>query len=329
VRAGWSLGDVLGRYFRYDAPMDSFLGRLLAGLDVNSPAFATMPPRFASVVDDALIWRCFPAFQKRSGFLGVLRFVLPSLVHHHSQLARMLPKRHRLHSSVLFMDSQLRQALSTTVSESMALKATGVPPHVTVLRQGASIESKIDRLTSHLLTGTRPDVTEDEVLEVVQAAAPSSVGFPDDFEFPSVGPLTAWRLLLHGDKENGLPPFCSLTAKDFRGKRSMQKRLSEWMVFYHAVRAQMVDDDEDGNDEEQQFLNAWRKFDFTQSKLTTRPDQWKLSTVVLKLREMKATAKAQPPSADVAELLQIVRPRQPPPPPLEKVKSTTDYKLFF
>jgi hypothetical protein len=59
-------------------------------------------------------------------------------------------------------------------------------------------------------------------------------------------------------------------------------------------------------DTDAQFLVAWKRFDFGESKLTTRPDQWKLATVVLKLR---AVGKTKPPP-EVVELLHAVRPRE-------------------
>jgi hypothetical protein len=341
LRAGWSLGDVLGRYFKYDAPMDAFLGRILAGLDVNSPTFATLPPRFVNSVDDALLLHCFPAFLKRSDSLGLLRFILPSLVHHHTELARMLPRRHRLHASVLFMDSKLRQSLDTSTADSLKIRATGVPPHVTVLRQGASIESKIDRLTTHLIAPSPLSPNRSGAIVEKHLVAPppppsphkhtsSKHGFPEDFELPLVGPLTAWRLLLHGDKDRGLPPFRLINPKDFPGKRNLRKRLSDWLYFYNAVRAQLDDDTDENASDEEQFLKAWRKFDFPPGKIKTRPDQWKLATVVLKLRENNRPQPPPQPPTDVTDLLNAVRPRDSVRSVERKpIVTAVNYKLFL
>lgn len=332
LRAGWSLGDVLGRYFKYDGPMDAFLGRILAGLDVNSPAFATLPPRFVNTVEDTLIVRCFPAFQE--SFLGVLRFVLPSLVHHQSKLAQMLPKRHRLHTSVLFMDSKLRLALSTTIADSLTIKATGVPPHVTVLRQGASIESKIDRLTTHLLAPAAP-VPIPVPLVIDTPAPPPLVGFPEDFELPLVGPFTAWRLLLLGDKDRGLPPFHLLNPKSFPKQRNLRKRLSEWKYLFNTIVAKLDVDVETLVEEDEvaaAFLCVWNSFDFGATKGNKRPDQWKLPTVILKLREMAKEEKPGP-TPDVIDLLEKIKPRVPrietKEEPLNEKDRNVDYNQFF
>jgi hypothetical protein len=45
-RAGWSLGDVLGRYLKADPAGDQYVGRVVAGLPINSPQFAVLPPSF-------------------------------------------------------------------------------------------------------------------------------------------------------------------------------------------------------------------------------------------------------------------------------------------
>ncbi|KAG6958584.1 hypothetical protein JG688_00010452, partial [Phytophthora aleatoria] len=47
LHCGWSLGGVQDRYFRYESAGDQYLGRVVAGLPLNSSAFATLPPHFA------------------------------------------------------------------------------------------------------------------------------------------------------------------------------------------------------------------------------------------------------------------------------------------
>lgn len=330
LRAGWSLGDVLGRYFHYENSMDSFLGRILCGLDVSSASFAVLPPHFKpGQVSDDLIWRCFPGFRSHPHFLGVLRFVLPSLVYHHAELVKLLPKRHRLHSSVLFMESKLRQSLEPCL-ESALIRPTGVPPHVSVMKQGASIESKLDFLTAHLIASNPfADSTNNKEEVVPTKPVLSSQGFPPPgFELPLVGPLTAWRLLLHGDPDRGWPPFCNLNPKDFPGQRNLRKRLSDWLFFYNTLR-DCIDQNDQNLSEEEQFLKAWRTFDFGPSKHTTRPDQWKLSTVVLKLRAL-ASAATTTSSSLAPEVQELVHSQQQQAQEMNtKPKTTLNYSSFF
>lgn len=46
LRAGWSIKGVESRYFRFQNAMDQFLGRVMAGLPLDSGDFAILPPFF-------------------------------------------------------------------------------------------------------------------------------------------------------------------------------------------------------------------------------------------------------------------------------------------
>ncbi|KAH9104699.1 hypothetical protein LEN26_014929 [Aphanomyces euteiches] len=47
LRCGWSLGDVMERYIRYESAGDPYLGRVVAGLPLDKRQFALLPPHFA------------------------------------------------------------------------------------------------------------------------------------------------------------------------------------------------------------------------------------------------------------------------------------------
>ena len=47
-RAGWTMGKVKDTYIQYEAAMDQYLGRIVAGLNVNSFQFSVSPPYFHS-----------------------------------------------------------------------------------------------------------------------------------------------------------------------------------------------------------------------------------------------------------------------------------------
>ncbi|ETV77444.1 hypothetical protein H257_08861 [Aphanomyces astaci] len=85
LRCGWSLGNVVERYMHYEKAGDQFVGRVVAGLPLNSADFAQLPPHFDStdnpVVTSAL--RCmFPVLFKTGSLIGVLKLGLASIVHH-------------------------------------------------------------------------------------------------------------------------------------------------------------------------------------------------------------------------------------------------------
>ena len=46
LRAGWTMPGVQGTYLRYEAAGDREVGRIVAGLPIDSPNFAILPPFF-------------------------------------------------------------------------------------------------------------------------------------------------------------------------------------------------------------------------------------------------------------------------------------------
>ena len=62
-RAGWVLSQIFSIYLKMENAGDHYVGRLAAGLDVNSPAFATLPYHFAVDNDSVrnVASLCFPS----------------------------------------------------------------------------------------------------------------------------------------------------------------------------------------------------------------------------------------------------------------------------
>lgn len=321
-RAGWSIGSVLNRYFHYDGAMDAYLGRLLAGLDVASVRFTVLPPHFASdQVSPADLFQCFPGHRARPALAPVLRFVLPSLLVHRTRLLERLPATHRLRHTRLFVDEQLRNALlchvvdtsfEQTPLDSPYLKATGIPSHVSFMRQGDAIIASVNQLLlqqqQHQQPPTVPNAPSDPptVAAVEKELAESQrtpTGFPLNMELPLVGPYAAWRLLLRGSPERHIPPYRLLKPGEFPGNVKLRKRICDWLFFYRAVcervqldeaTAQRLARNHDETELSALFHRAWSSFNFDDvrvlssgrlQKVTTRPDQWKLNTAIARLRQ--------------------------------------------
>ena len=51
LRAGWSMGPVKEKYIHYEKAGDQYVGRVAAGLNVNSTEFAVFCPYFQFGVD--------------------------------------------------------------------------------------------------------------------------------------------------------------------------------------------------------------------------------------------------------------------------------------
>ena len=48
-RAGWTMGKVKDTYIQYEAAQDQYVGRVVAGLNVQSHEFAVSPPYMATI----------------------------------------------------------------------------------------------------------------------------------------------------------------------------------------------------------------------------------------------------------------------------------------
>jgi hypothetical protein len=60
-RAGWSLGDTLGRYLKADPAGDQYVGRVVVGLPISSHKFAVLPPQLR-VDDEKVCSKCFASY---------------------------------------------------------------------------------------------------------------------------------------------------------------------------------------------------------------------------------------------------------------------------
>lgn len=289
LRAGWSIGQIQQRYIGPGDAMDTFLGRILAGLDPNSPQFALLPPHLKpGIVEDSIFIRCFPGFKQRTPLLGVLRRILPSLLYHRRTLLEMLPLKHPLRSTVLFTDPALRQFLErqlVTGSESEHMKALGIPIQVNILKELRPPEPA----RPLPITPPRPQMQR------------TANGFPIHFEFPLVGGRAAWRLLVRGNRSEGIPPFRLIQSSDFSKNRDLGRRIGDWKYYYQrvvqAIGPERLDEDtlqrlENADDEvelNELFDVAWTAFGFAVATegttRTARVQDLKLNTIVQKLRQ--------------------------------------------
>ena len=71
------------RYFRYEAAGDQFVGRIVAGLPINSGDFSVLPPHFDTARDSDVEYAVkvmFPSLSCDGTMVTILRVVLASLV---------------------------------------------------------------------------------------------------------------------------------------------------------------------------------------------------------------------------------------------------------
>lgn len=151
-RGEWSLGRVFDLYLHLADPADTYLGRILVGLDPNNENFATLPPHFVpsdpmanEFIREAMDLMYGPILTAWRGkgvrdITAILLRVLPSVVHHSDFLddwMRRVPGHPfssipLLHRRDLLL--RLKGLVTTKATESMKV-ATGIPPHIEHARQ--------------------------------------------------------------------------------------------------------------------------------------------------------------------------------------------------
>lgn len=152
---GWTLKDVESRYFRWECAADCFVGRCLSALPLNSFHFAILPPFFVAesdaLVTEAMV-ACFPSLP--ASITHIARMALASVVYHRTFLRANLPVDHLLFSSPLFALG-LADRLGAHVEcrlerEGDVMRATGVPPLATMLRQMEELRSTVAPLVDNM-----------------------------------------------------------------------------------------------------------------------------------------------------------------------------------
>ena len=116
IRCDWSIGGVQDRYLRYENAGDQFLGRVVAGLPMDKPEFAILPPHFLNDHDEDVQHLMSVLFKKllnKPHLYPVLSLCLASLVFHSDWLIENLPKKHPLFTCDLFREKDILKNYSS------------------------------------------------------------------------------------------------------------------------------------------------------------------------------------------------------------------------
>ena len=164
-RADWSLGPVRDRYIAaVNNGNDHFVARVMSGLDLQSPSFATLPPHF-SLIDTAEISAILHSVIDVNAypelFQGCLPYLLASLVYHHEYLDKTIGQQDRLRSSRLWTSGLLpklknKVLLGNGYCEATGMTATGVPPHIVI----AVATEKMQEMLLHEAHEIRGEIAE-------------------------------------------------------------------------------------------------------------------------------------------------------------------------
>jgi hypothetical protein len=156
-RGEWSMGKVLDLYWHFSEPGDTYLGRILAGLDPNEETFGSLPPHWKvenpmgnAKIREAMHLMYATLLQRWGGSAvdptGTLLLCLASVVWNIEFLkttAATIPG-HPFSSIPLLSNVELLgelQLLVTIESDGHMTVATGIPPHI---RQAVLIKSTLN-----------------------------------------------------------------------------------------------------------------------------------------------------------------------------------------
>ena len=165
-RAGWTMGNVLDRYLKFDLSGDAFVGRVAAGLPLDGVSFGHLPPHFAKSLAADVAALYFPQANHCPSFTGVAQMCLASLVHHFPSIKAMeeFEGRNVLMKSAIYSemvasvqqaDAWTKRVVSGDVAhcheEGSTMTASGVPPHIATVRDVLRLYSAVQDLPSRVM----------------------------------------------------------------------------------------------------------------------------------------------------------------------------------
>lgn len=159
IRADWALGQVLSCYLKFADGGDQFVGRTVCGLPPDSTEFGILLPHFAEAdavdFNDAAelqfpdLWQAYPHLR------GNLASAIASLVYHHDwlreHLGKNMDKPHPFFSTSMFRNKERLLRLRQKVTlDSGEVAASGIPPHVNIMKQLRHQESNLQEMAGEL-----------------------------------------------------------------------------------------------------------------------------------------------------------------------------------
>ena len=265
MRSDHSLGNVKDRYFVHAAvglAQDAYLGRILSSLNPMNQDFAALPPHF--VKDDKFVLEtlklvCHGFENFPPSFVGIAAKALASVIHHLDAIKENLPSDHNLFQNILFRRAdlipRLKDALNDDIYESPSIKsATGIPPHIAVLRDvskiGVDVKRAIEEAFKEHAIGqsTVSKVWITEQFSAVQQSLSEKINvvnnllsaggvavqgningrfgrsnLPHDYSFPNFTFKSGWSFWLLGDAVKNVPPYQFLKSWEWKTKKEKKK----------------------------------------------------------------------------------------------------------
>ena len=147
LRADWALGAILSRYLKFADAGDQYVGRVVSGLPCDTVELATLPPHFPMEFAELFAAAAkdqFPdLYAKYPHLRGNLVSGIASLVYHHDwlqdNLGKEMPGTNPFFTTSLFRNkdrlAKMRSVVTIDADRRLGeVKASGVPPHVNIMR---------------------------------------------------------------------------------------------------------------------------------------------------------------------------------------------------
>ena len=174
LRAGWSLGNVQGRYLFAGEGGDQLTGRVVAGLPFNDSTFACLPPHFTDEGSVHIVWTTILPLYPRlpETFKRAVPYLLASICYHENWLRSTLPAGHPLFNTYLFSSGQVAVLKPFVIAGRSrclvtGMTATGIPPHLILSNEFIDVAKQTQQLKLSLLEKCEqlPDVLTTTMLQ--------------------------------------------------------------------------------------------------------------------------------------------------------------------
>jgi hypothetical protein len=273
LRAGWKMGGVQDRYFRYERGGDQYTGRIVSGLDMRTPEFAVLPPHFPPDQVNAMVAEMaksqFPSLRNHS-ILPL--YLLASLVYHSNYLISNLCSSHPIFSTSLFLVGNLEDLRNRVAIHSVSpndLRPTGVPAFTNIISAISAVPQQLETviadkdLSNNFITKDFFASALKEVVDELKASRQVAVNethdgdtsgvmrspvytwdgklkrLPKDYKLPKTTLLGACIVWHYGDKNNKIAPIKTMSASDF-SICNERRRFAEWRDIFQRCEEIMV-----------------------------------------------------------------------------------------
>jgi len=178
-RAGWTMGKVKDTYIQYEAAQDQYLGRILAGLNVQSHEFAVSPPYVISSTPEESILHdmssVFP-FAIATECRLHMKFCLASLLFHKAFLSEKVGNSSRIRTNPILLNRLSEQSVlnlrltHVTVKfawEEPEIHLTGIPPHVLLFIDNRLLMNTVQEY--HLLQVSKIEAVANDAIAAIRS----------------------------------------------------------------------------------------------------------------------------------------------------------------